>query len=78
MLLLLLLLLLPPEQALKDKLSGAAKADGVSAGAGPVSFGRLAALNRPEWLHGALGLLCAAVVGLQVRWQRCAGTMLLS
>lgn len=62
-------------QALVDKLAGG-KADGEGGSEGaPSGFRRLAALNRPEWAHGALGLLCALAVGLQVRaaWDGLAG-----
>lgn len=51
-------------QALKEKLS--AKKEQQGGEAPPVSFGRLAALNRPEWRFWALGLVCAAAAGLQV------------
>ncbi|PRW59338.1 ATP-binding cassette transporter [Chlorella sorokiniana] len=54
-------------QALADKLSRKKEGEGSAAAAGsPAGFRRLAALNRPEWPVGALGLLCALAVGLQM------------
>lgn len=60
-------------QALVDKLSKKKEGEGASAAAAnPAGFRRLAALNHPEWPVGALGLLCALAVGLQVGAYRCA------
>lgn len=54
-------------QALVDKLSKKKEGEGSALAAdNPAGFRRLAALNRPEWAVGALGLLCALAVGLQV------------
>ena len=52
-------------QALVDKLSKKKEGENATAD-NPAGFRRLATLNRPEWPVGALGLLCALAVGLQV------------
>ncbi|KAI7841858.1 hypothetical protein COHA_004387 [Chlorella ohadii] len=52
-------------QALVDKLSKKKEGENATAD-NPAGFRRLATLNRPEWPVGALGLLCALAVGLQM------------
>jgi hypothetical protein len=51
-------------QGLKDKLAPRRSQEGGEAP--PVAFSRLAAMNRPEWRFGVLGLLCATAAGLQM------------
>lgn len=61
--------------ALKEKLAaGGVAAGGASAGAdGGGALRRLAVLNRPEWRHLLLGLLCSTALGLTVRFSGMLG-----
>lgn len=54
-------------QALKEKLAAKKEEEGSQGPA--ISYRRLLDLNRAEWRFGALGVVTAAISGLQVGWR---------